>query len=165
MRKSLGVMAAVLFCSAATAYAEDVDNPIYKHWAKFKPGTSVTAVTTMEIAGNKTETKSTTTLKEVTADKVVVDMNGFAMEFKAKVPKGDTTATTAPKVDAKTSTEEVEVAGKKYKCTVTEVTTDVAGQKATTKSWSSEDMPGMMVKSEMSGMMSSKTAVTEVTIK
>jgi hypothetical protein len=69
---------ALCFTNAALA-DEMVDNPNYKHWAQFKPGTFVTMKMTSEIdtgAGKqKTESTVTTKLKEVTSEKVVVTMD------------------------------------------------------------------------------------------
>jgi hypothetical protein len=172
----VGVMALCL--SAGFALAGN--SPAYDSWAKLKPGSSVTLKTTAEAAGQKSETETTYVLDEVTADKAVVEVkmsmvaSGNKIDLpgrKMDIPKGTTTATPAPKPanptptpNVKTSEETVTISGKPYKCQVTEVTNDANGTKSTSKTWMSDEVPNLLVKSESSttGAVSAK-AVMEVT--
>ena len=47
------------------------------------------------------------------------------------------------------STEEVDVLGKKVKATVTETKDTANGMNTVNKSWTSDEIPGMVIKSEM----------------
>src|SRR6478672_2814372 len=126
------MLTAGTFCYAA----EQVDNPSYKAWAKFKAGTSVTMKTESDMAGTKSDMTSTTTLVEINADKAVVEtkmsMNagGQAMDMPAqnqdvpaKMDKVEPVAAgkETEKPEVKESSEDVEIpGGKKVKAKVTE---------------------------------------------
>ena len=157
-------VAALICVGGSFCLGQQVDNPQYKSWAKFKPGTAVTMKT--DAAGTTIET--TTTLVEVTPEKVVVeskmkmagmegmDMPATKMDIPAKVAQaaGGTATGPAPV----TKDEEVEVAGKKYKTKVTETKSG----DTVSKTWTSDEVPGMMVKME-SG--TTKMALSAITIK
>ncbi|HYE21160.1 MAG TPA: hypothetical protein VEA69_22120 [Tepidisphaeraceae bacterium] len=178
-RSISGFVVAVAVCmSANSAPAADAENPAYKNWAKFKVGSWSKVAGESAAAGTTTKTEMTYKLVELTPDKAVVelvtsmdaggtkmDLPAQKMEIPAKGPAaGATGAPDAPKPDMKESTEEVEVAGKKVKCKVTEVKTDANGMKMTSKSWTSEDVPGGLVKMESNGegamKMSSKMTLS-----
>src|SRR5262245_50187009 len=116
-----------------------------KHpWAGFKPGSfsKMKGVTVMDMGGTKTEMpmERKYTLLEVTADKVVVEMevtnSGMTNKMKQEIPlKGDGKKGEDPKVKPKTGTEEIEVGGKKYKCNWSEVESDMGGNKSVSKVW------------------------------
>src|SRR6187401_3637745 len=107
--------------------AEQPAKSAAKHpWGSFKKGSFVKmkSVTEMEVGGSKmkTETTTTQTLKDLTADEAVVE-NEMVManippqkselKLPLKSPEGGKTAD-GPK--PKEGTEEIEVAGKKMKC-------------------------------------------------
>src|SRR5215218_6704734 len=75
MRTSVkSLFATALICTLGTVcFGEQIDNPTYKMWSKFKAGTSVTTKTVSDFAGQKSEMEITTTLKEISADKAVVE--------------------------------------------------------------------------------------------
>ena len=148
-----------LFASTSTARAEDVDNPEYELWAKFKAGSYVVQKMESEAAGNKTNMEYTYTLKEITKAKAVVETKGVmtmagnkmdipasSREIPAKVKKTDPVKSDAPK--AKEGDEEVEVGGKKIKCHWTETETESSGTKSKSKVWTSKEIPGGMAKME-----------------
>jgi len=90
------IVVAIAF--APVARAEDkVESPIYKNWAKFAKGTSTTVKTISEFAGNKSEATMTSTLLELTDEKVVVEIVTISkvagMEFKSPAVKQDYPAT------------------------------------------------------------------------
>jgi hypothetical protein len=175
-------IAGTLLIGAHRCLAEQIDNPQYKSWAKFKEGTSVTIHVTTDMAGSKTEMDTTMTLVSLTADKAVVeskssivvadskiDMPADKMDVPAKIDKPKTTATgTAPA--ATTSNEEVDVAGTKVKCVVTTTTTSSKGVTTISKIWTSDQVPGSTVKSETTAdggtvKGASSITVTAMTIK
>lgn len=156
--------------------AEQIENPQYKEWAKYKPGTSTTMATTSDAGGQTSSMETKTTLKEVTDDKIVLDISmsmdagGQKMNMPAQTTEikkmidapaaaDATAAANAPKPDTKTSDESVTVGAGTFKAKVTEATMDAGGSKTTSKTWMSDDVPGGMVKMEAStdGPMKSTT--------
>lgn len=128
-----------------------------KHpWGSFKKGSFVKMkmVSEMEVAGNKmkTETTTTQTLKDLTADEAVIE-NEMVManvppqkseiKIPLKAPEGGKAAD-GPK--PKTGSEEIEVAGKKLKCDWTETETEVNGAKTVTRVYTNHDIPGFTAK-------------------
>ena len=152
------------FSGSAVLAGEMVDNPTYKHWAKFKPGTYVVTKTVQEAMGHKTETIMTTTLKSVSGEKVVVEMTSVtktagqeikmppqSLTHAARIEKTEVPAEAQPKPDdkkpdTKEGKADIEIAGKKVKTTWYEVTADMGSVKTHTKSWMCEDVPGQVVK-------------------
>src|SRR5688572_24967322 len=91
------LLTAALILSAGTfCYAEKIDNPAYKSWAKFKAGTTVTLKTESDMAGTKSDMETTTTLVELTADKAVVEtkmsMNAGGQKMDMPAQKTDVPA-------------------------------------------------------------------------
>ena len=78
------VVAAVV---ASPAFAETIDNPMYKSWAGQKKGTVVTVKMVSEYGGQKSEMTMVSTLLELTADAAIVETFTATkigtMEFKA----------------------------------------------------------------------------------
>jgi hypothetical protein len=179
MRRMALMVASVccLMFVAASVRAGQIENPQYKEWAKYKPGTSMTMATTSDAGGQTSNMETKTTLKEVTDDKVVLDISmsmdagGTKMNMPAQTseikkmidaPAADATAAAAanaPKPDTKTSDESVTVGAGTFKAKVTEATMDAGGSKTTSKTWMSDDVPGGMVKMEATtdGPMKSTT--------
>ena len=177
MKRSLRTfaVAAALLMGASVCMAEQIDNPQYKNWAKFKPGTTVTTKTVSDMGGNKTEMETTTTLVDVAPDKLTLeaktsmvmqgnkmDMPANKTEVQAKIEKPAATAPAADAPKATTSTEDADAAGTKVKCTVTTMTTTTNGMTINAKTWTSDEVPGMIVKSEstMDGAMKGTTNIT-----
>lgn len=129
-------------------------------WAGFKPGSFAKMKSTMvmTIAGNKTETATemTYTLREVTADKAVVDVETSMAgvpptKTTMDMPLGGGQAMATPTVvpDAPKPVEgeeELTIAGTTLKCKTMELTTEANGIKTMTKTWTSESVPGWAVK-------------------
>jgi hypothetical protein len=83
--RSLGWAAGLCAALTIAAFAEEVDNPVYKTWAKFKPGTYIV----FESFDGRLEQVITEQLKEVTSNNVVIvtfsefktsDLETFLME-------------------------------------------------------------------------------------
>lgn len=151
------------FAFVAVARAEQIDNPAYKKWSAYKPGTWVKHKTTADMAGQKTENEMTTKLVEVTPDKAVIeiamsmtvggqkmDMPAQKQEVPAKIEKPAAPAADAPKADVKEGEEEVTVAGKTFKCKTTETTMKQGNNTTKSKVWMSDDVPQGMVKMQSS---------------
>lgn len=161
--------------SAVAAKAEPAKSAAPKHmWGSFKKGSSAKLKTVSDTAGTKSEMTMTHTLVDLTADEAVVEtemaMTGFTNKstnkFPLKAPEGGK-AVDGPK--PKTGSEEIEVAGKKLKCTWTEIETEASGIKTVAKSWMCEDVPGHLVKSvsKSTGVatMASTTELVEYSVK
>lgn len=135
----------ILTLALSILLQDQVDNPEFKGWEGFKPGSSVTfkVVSTLHPEGGeqKTSLKSAGEAELV----VVTDMSiggkpvaqGQERKVPAKIP-----AEKAPK-DVKKGEEEIEAGGKKLKCVTKEFEVTAAGGKtATMKIWVSDEVPG-----------------------
>ena|GEM_PF-1065174 len=187
---------------------EKIDNPLYKHWAQFKPGSYATLkVVTMGTTSDTHHTQTpkdpqhreggatfiptsdmrlTQTLKEVTAEKVVIELKtvitagGQKMEqpptlqdIPAKITKTEvveqepTDKVKQGEPEIKEGEEEIKAAGKtlKAKWVQTEIKQDEMVIK--TKVWTSEDVPGQTVRmiSSTEGQVASKSTTELVEFK
>jgi len=160
----IGMMLA-LIAPVALAKEELVDNPAYKHWAAFKLGSTAKLVTTIKMEGEPLKSTVTQTLKELTAEKAVVEQAvemtvqghtakrpGDTLVIMAKAPKDQAipkppmggTATKKAEGD-----EELTVGEKKYKCHWEQY--DVKGEMASGKMrvWTCSEVVGGLVKMQM----------------
>jgi len=163
MAMLLSACGMMFVCAAVRAE----DNPAYTQWAKFKPGTSTTITMSSDAGGQTSKTETKSTLAEVTADKVVVEVAmsmeaaGQKMDMPAQkmdIPKkmdAQPAATpdakpdpNTPKADTKTSDESCTVPAGTFKCKCVQSTMDVGGNKTVSKVWTSDEVPGGMVKME-----------------
>ena len=160
------VVAAVL---AGPAFAESVDNPVYKSWAGQKKGTVVTVKMATDFGGQKSESTMVSTLIELTADAVTIEtltvtkVNG--MDFKAPAMKLEVKKTMElpagkkkedfdkPEGFIEGGTETVKVGGVEYKTKWMKIKTKVNDVEVESKTWTSDDVPSMVVK------MDSKTNI------
>lgn len=62
----------VLVSASSAVRADEIENPEFTNWAKFKAGASMTLTSTVHINGKPTKQSLTETLVEVTKDKVVI---------------------------------------------------------------------------------------------
>jgi hypothetical protein len=173
----LGLLATLI--AAGQAHAEQVDNPQYQAWSRYKAGTTVTSKMEIGAQGFNMTQDVTQTLKEITADKAVVEvamttnMGGMSRpmsqtrEIPAKVEKGQEYITPDVKGTMKeTGNETVEVAGKKYDCKIMEFTGESArGGKSNGKVWVSKEIPGGMAKMESTGEGGGGGGTMQATIK
>ena len=154
-----GVMASVVGAD------ETVDNPLYKHWSQFKPGSYSVLKTTQTVSVGDTtmatEVSTTTKLKELTSEKAVIEIETVTkmsgqeikvpaqtMEIPAKITKEKLKAQEEPPgtVKVKEGKEELKVAGKTLKTTWAETEMKMGGNLTRTKAWTCEKVPGQMVK-------------------
>jgi hypothetical protein len=176
----------VLGLAVPAAFGQDmVDNPQYKAWSSFKVGAMVKMTTTseMDAGGQKMTTKMTmtTTLKELTADKAVLEIGGESevagtttalparkMDVPAKVAKAAASQPAGTTVTKKgEGDEEVAVGDKKVKAHWVENEMTSAQMASTSKVWNSAEIPGGMVKAEsnMTKPMASKSTTVVVEFK
>jgi hypothetical protein len=131
---------------ACLALAQDqVDNPEYKGWKAFKPGSSVT----YKILSQGSEQKST--LKSIGESEAVLEVEFIKdgksigkMERKvsAKVPESGAASKEGPE-------EEIDVAGKKLKCRTRDFQKKAAnGKIMSLRFWIYEEIPGGAAKME-----------------
>jgi hypothetical protein len=163
----------VLALAAQPAFADDtIPNSEFTNWSQFKKGTSVTLKTTTSTSGVTSESFSTSTLVEVSADKVVVEYvtstttNGLEVKspaVKREIPKTITKSPPPKKDDTikivseENGTETIKFLGRDIKTKWSGNTVEVNGIKTVSKVWMSDEVPGMMVKMEstLSGAFSS----------
>ncbi len=106
MCRSLRLLAVLAILSLSSAvFAEQVDNPAYLNWAKYKPGSSLTLKQSQTMAmmqGMTTETTITQKLVDVKPDKITVEQTmKVSMTGMPGMPAGAggterTTTTTIP---------------------------------------------------------------------
>lgn len=161
---------AALVLAATPAFAGDapktkkIANPEFANWSKFAVGALVELTSVSETMGQKSTSKMTHKLVELTAEKAVVEttiaMEGMPAEFapppqRRDVPKEvevpDVPTPTAPTPDMKVveGEETIDVAGTSMKCKTTETTLTASGMTTKTKTWMSDDLPGITAKMEM----------------
>jgi len=150
-----------------TKAAEPAKSAAKHPWGGFKKGSFVKTKTVMDMTSPamKTETTTTTTLKDLAADEAVLEIETampnlpptkMEQKFPLKAPEGK--AADGPK--PKTGSEEIEVAGKKMKCDWTETESEANGVKSVTRVYTNQDIPGFTAKMVMKN--ASMTMTTEV---
>ncbi|HUO09205.1 MAG TPA: hypothetical protein VM008_12940 [Phycisphaerae bacterium] len=168
--RCLSIAACIAGLSGAVK-AEQIDNPAYQSWAKFKPGTTVTYKQTTEMnmpamAGmSRPESVMTEKLIDVKPDAAIVEitmettimgqkhtMPARQTEVPAKIDKDKEGVPPNMKgeiKDMKEGKDKVDVNGKSVDATTREftvVTTEPRAMTANIKIWSTPDVPGGMVK-------------------
>jgi hypothetical protein len=156
----LPLVALLFSCLAASAVADE--NPMYRSWARYNVGTKITVRNTSEAMGQKTVTTIVTTLVEKKADSIVLenkmsmevagnkmDMPAQTMEIPAAMPEIPQTeeVADAPKPEIHESDDTITIAGKEYKAKKVESTAKTGGMTVQSTSWTSDNVPGMMLKS------------------
>jgi hypothetical protein len=166
MRSLIAILglASFLFTFTGSAMAaEQVENPTYASWSKYKPGTEVTSNQTMVMTGMTMKMEMHQKLTKVTDDNVTVDtwsimdMGGtkretpkHSMTIPAKVDKGSENMPAGYTGKAEVlGNEDVTVGDKKYTCQVIHFTGEHEGSNVDGKMWSSTEVPGTMVKMDM----------------
>lgn len=151
--------ALLLVTTASVSVAAQVENPPYKAWAGFKPGSSETLGYTVESGGMKMEMESTSTLKEVTEDHVTIEVQVKMNMMGQERTTPARTQIIPAKADAKDvkelGEEKVEAAGQTFECKVFEAKVDQPGHggqpiHTEAKMWISPKVPGGVVKMESS---------------
>jgi hypothetical protein len=164
----------------ARAAEEQVENPAYKSWKAQKPGTTVTLESSSAVAGQTFKVEISQKLVEVTPEEATVEVAtkinvpgappqpARTVKIPAKVDKSKATPGQLPpgvKGEMKDKgTEKVTVAGKEYSCKVYEFTGESNGVKTSGKSWTSEEIPGGMVKLESTSNVGGNDAKTTMAV-
>ncbi len=151
---------AVAAVAAPALAADKYDNPEYKSWAQYKPGTSIVTRLTVELSGATKVTTTTTTLVEVTKDEVVVESTGVITEDgrevklspkRSAIPQQVNSLPPSPKESAK-KVGPFEEGKKKVKVGDTEFECEWVKSDATvvvTETFSCDSLPGIRVKNVM----------------
>ena len=182
MRKEIFILLVVLGLSLgsfACGAASEVGKPAAKStasnpWGSFKVGSYVTLKSTvsMQVMGKAMDTTSQTkmTLAELTADKAIIDVEATVMGNTSKSRMEVPLTGTAPGMPAanngtptgqvKTGTDTVTVAGKSLDCKTIEFESDAGGNKVNAKTWTSDQVPGGVVKSVSTSTGTANTTTT-----
>lgn len=179
MRLILSLLAVVL--AAGVCHADPVDNPEYKNWAGFKPGTTTTMKMDSDFNGTKSEVTITSKLVEVGADKLVIETVTASkiggMEFKQPATKRDVPKTievgkpaagdkpanpSKPEGTTEEGAETLKVGGVEVKTKWYKYKAKTAAGEAEGQTWTSDEVPGQVVKSvTKAGGVSTKMELTE----
>jgi len=165
---------------AAAQDKKTIDNPTFANWAKFKAGTSVTLKMTNDASGVKSASTMTTKLVEVTADELTVETTteSEVMGMKFTTPSAKQVHKKTIEVPANVKVPEVgakpegttEEGTETLKVGATEMMTKWYKYKAKTPAgdidsqlWTSDEVPGMLVKMVTKGdKFSSTLELTEL---
>jgi len=129
----------------ALAVQDLIDNPEYKAWASFKPGSTITYK--VQMAGSDATGDQKSTLKSVGDAEVVVEQTSKSGTIERKIPAKVSPADSKKLGEGE---EEIEIAGKKMATRWMEVEKPgPSGKKMTVKYWAVEDIPGRAVRIEM----------------
>ena len=158
--------AALVVFSGAVALADKkkIDNPEFTMWSKYKADTMTKLKSTSEINGMKTENIIMTTLKEVSADKLVLETEAISkfngMEFKSPPTKRDVTKTievdekiaeqigkaAKPEGTTEEGTETVKIGKDDVKTKWYKFKSKAEGTETVSQTWTSDEVPGSVVK-------------------
>jgi len=143
------MLIAMVLCSALLQ--DQVDNPEYKGWKSFKPGSTVTYKFNREGSPQGGEQKIT--LKSIDEQEAVIETDfviagkGAGKPTERKIPAKVAAAAGQGMKDG--PEEEIEVAGKTLKCRTREFEKKLeSGKTMKVKYWGHEDIPGMAAKVE-----------------
>ncbi|HEX4055669.1 MAG TPA: hypothetical protein VHX86_15500 [Tepidisphaeraceae bacterium] len=145
----------VVMTAVPSLFAQQVDNPDYLAWAKFKVGSSRTLSGTVLAGGLKIEVQTTYTLREVTADHVVVESRtttDFGPGPRVGRPVRQIEDAKVEGQEVKDLGEEnVQALGRWFKCEVYQMKDDTVDGKerpwgGKAKVWVCADVPGGVVR-------------------
>lgn len=180
----LSTIVATLVLSLSSLMADEmVANPLYKSWAKFQPGSTVTHIEKTALTGKDkklapdgTDVKEVTyKLIEVTDEHVVVDTTVVEHLFLRTVEQPATRTTFPAKVKqshlvaakeavgAEEGEATISVQGKSYACKTLTGSMKDGNESVEKKLWFSESIPGGIVK-EVTTTLIGKKLDSEVTI-
>ena len=157
--------AALVVFSGAVVLADKkkIDNPEFAMWSKYKVDTMTKLKMTGETNGMKTSSTVVTTLKEVGTDKLVLETevvsNINGMEFKTPATKRDVTKTieleeklieaaktVKPEGTTEEGTETVKIGKDDVKTKWLKYKSKASGMEVESQIWTSDDVPGSIVK-------------------
>ena len=134
----------------------------------------------MDAGGQKMKTTMTMTLKEVTPEKVVIEVK-TEMSMAGMPPQAPISTSIPAKIEQKDikpinpeqmpnckvinkGTEDLKIGDKTYKCNWYEVEMEMQGMKMKSKMWINDEVLGKLVKNETSSPMVSTTTLVEFKI-
>ncbi|HCE43818.1 MAG TPA: hypothetical protein DET40_09750 [Lentisphaeria bacterium] len=176
MLKCCAAAVAVFSLCATISAADLVDNPRYQEWSKYKPGTLIKMDMTTAMGEQKIKSAITTTLKEVTPEKVVIEMK-TSMGMPGMAPQENVISRIEPAKIEKTKirpvtpeeipnckviskgAEDLKIGDKTYKCNWYEVEMEQQGMKLKSKMWTCDDVVDKLVKNEIKMDMGNTTMV------
>ena len=177
-RPLIAIIAAALL--AAPGRADSIENPTFSSWAKMKKGTVVTLKQSSEFAGQKTESTSISTLVELTADVATIELVNVIkvgdMEIKtpptkvevkkmSELPPGKKKEDYAkPEGLVDQGTEAITVDGVEYKTKWQSIKLKTGDTDIESKSWTCDDVPGLIVKMESKSKTMGMTATTTMAL-
>lgn len=135
---------------------QDIENPEFKGWSNFKPGSWVKMKQELGQGEKKIEMERKSTLVEIAADKITVEDESTVKiegkELKQASRKREITpkAKRNPKI-LKEGDEEIEIAGKKLQCHWMEWSDGEGADANQGKGWFCKDVPGGIVRMEAKG--------------
>jgi hypothetical protein len=141
---------ALLLCLALQAH----DNLEWPYWKSMKVGSTATYKLDMTQGGQAMEGQMVRTLKEISAEKAVLEhkmkitVSGQTVEPPAETEEVKPKEEKQEKI-TKEGTEEIEVAGKKLKCRYLETEKEEDGQKIVSKVWAHDSIPGGIAKADV----------------
>lgn len=144
--------------------ADVIEHPAFVNWSKFPVGTRVTVRSTTTMKGRVTANVTTTTTLAKKDAKAVVIRKAFKVEGQPEPHPDDFVETTIkrdfpllagtdaskigkPAGQPKNKGEQVELLGRKYETEVYESRGTTEAGPMTTRTWTSLEMPGQIVKS------------------
>lgn len=159
----LAFIASLTILTQGVSGQTTIDNPVYKNWNKFPVGTSVSYRSTTTSEGFRNVQEYTLELKAKGPDRItiekrlsVIDSNGIRMNYPAmtsenprqyKLSKGATPPSEQNQPGLKgEGEEELEIIDRKIKTRWFKATTKVEAGEMDTQSWSSDEVPGGLVK-------------------
>jgi hypothetical protein len=153
------------------ARGEQFDNPDYKNWARFKPGSMVSIrhveaevklewvrvgdkLVSKEVANTRQErtAEKTRTLIEINADKAVIEikqwkiLDGKRVEMPGEREEVPARLSKAPAERVNEPDEQVSVGDKKIQCKVASSTTMHASTSTLVRTWTNAAVPGGVVR-------------------
>ena len=151
--------AAILVVGNFAAAQETIDNPEFVQWSKFKKGASATYRTATNVGTIVAEGITTITLIEVAANKLVLETTASTKangkeekippskrDVPNKLPKPKKAADTKPPGTYEEGTETLKVGGADIKTKWVKSKTEKDGSTTHGQTWSSDDVPGGLVK-------------------
>lgn len=177
--RSLATVLVAIGCSAAGVALPSTGGQ-YESWAKHKPGTRVVMSGVMEMQGMRNESEQIYTLLEVTPEQVVLEAKHAAMAMgqrrelpgqRITIPAvvKDTVTTKPAGMDIQESREQVTILGKTYDARCVTTSGSQNGMAVSVKTWSSPDVPGTILKVEMTTTtepkMTQRSELTKIELK
>jgi hypothetical protein len=156
---------------------EDVDNPRYKGWVNFKPGSKAVVKEHTVLADGTVDEREIeyqllkTSPKRVTVHTSVIQRDLLSriktapteITYPAKVSKAELKAALADTDGVKRGKDTLKVDGKDLECATTEVVHKSKDEEVKSKTWRSADIPGGIVKRVRTTTQDGKLVATTTT--